>query len=286
MYTSTDKFIDLHTHSMASDGSLSPTELVEAAIKADLAAIALTDHDTVAGQGEFAEAGRRIGFETVPGVELSTDYAGEEVHVVGLFIDPACEALTAQLKVFRDNRDNRNLKMIEKLCETGFDITAEKLYERFPDSVVARPHMARYLVETGQAESVGGVFEKYIGADCPCYVERYKITPMEAVELIHGAGGLAVLAHPCLYKMDRTTLLAMVGEMKAVGLDGIEALYSRNRGSDEVDFKKIAGDFGLLVSGGSDFHGTSKPDISLGSGEGNLAVPYGLLEAMKKKFCA
>ncbi|MCD8299633.1 MAG: PHP domain-containing protein [Clostridiales bacterium] len=278
MKANTERIIDLHTHSTGSDGSLTPTELVQTAREAGLSAIALTDHDSVAGQEEFKTAGERFGVETVPGVELSTEYADEEIHVVGLFTDPGCEALLAQLKVFRDNRDGRNLKMIKKLRETGFGITAEELYARYPDSVVARPHMARYLVETGQAPDVKYVFDNYIADGCPCYVERYKITPMEAVELIREAGGLSILAHPCLYKLPYETLIMMVTEMKAVGLNGIEAVYSRNKPGDEESFRRIATDFGLLLSGGSDFHGASKPDIHLG----DLHVPYGFLEKIKE----
>ncbi len=272
------KTIDLHTHSSCSDGSFSPTELLDEARQAGVSAIALTDHDSVRGIPEILKAGEESELEIIPGVELSTEYGPEEVHVVGLFIDPSNEALLAQLQAFRDNRDNRNLKMIDRLRESGFDITAEDVYERNPGAVIARPHIARYLVETGQADDVQSVFDDYIARGKPCYVERYKITPVEAVKLIHDAGGLAILAHPCLYNLSREELAVLVGEMKEAGLDGIEALYSRNQGSDEADFCRIAEDFDLLVSGGSDFHGASKPDIKIGTGRGDLCIPYLVLE--------
>ncbi len=275
------KQIDLHVHSTGSDGTLSPTALILEAKRLGLSAMALTDHDSVNGVPELVAAGAAHGLETIPGVELSTEYEGTEIHVVGLFIDITNEALLTQLHMFRDNRDNRNLKMVDRLREEGFSITAEALYERNPNTVVARPHIARYLMETGQVKDMQTVFDQYIGDGCICYVDRYKITPMRAVEIIHAAGGLAILAHPCLYKMTRQTMLQMIGEMKAVGLDGIEALYSCNEGDDEATYRQIAADFDLLLSGGSDFHGSNKPHIQLGSGKGNLFVPYELLENMK-----
>lgn len=277
-----DKRIDLHVHSTASDGTLTPSELVQEAVSQKISAIALTDHDSVSGIEEALEAGKKYNVEVVPGVELSTEYKDTEIHVVGLFIDWHNESLLRQLHAFRDNRDNRNLKMIDRLREEGFSITAEAIYERSPDAVIARPHIARYLVDTNQVKDMQTVFDKYIGDGCKCYVDRMKITPMQAVELIHEAGGTAILAHPCLYKMKRKEIEVMVQEMIAAGLDGIEAVYSCNQGSDEKDYKEMAARYGLLVSGGSDFHGSNKPYIKLGTGKGNLSVPYELLEQIKK----
>ncbi len=276
------KTIDLHTHSSCSDGSVPPEDLPAEAKRAGVSAVALCDHDSVRGIAPALKAGEECGMEVIPGVELSTEYGTAEIHVVGLFIDPANEALLASLQAFRDNRDGRNRKMIDRLREAGFDITAEAVYERNPGAVIARPHIARYLVETGQAPDVQSVFDHYIAQGASCYVERYKITPVEGVKLIHEAGGLSILAHPCLYKISREELLALIGEMKDAGLDGIEALYSRNKGTDEADFIRIAGDYDLLLSGGSDFHGASKPDIQIGTGCGDLCIPYKLLDIMKK----
>ena len=271
-----NKTIDLHVHSTASDGTFTPTELVSEAKRCGLSTFALTDHDTVDGVSEALAVGKTSGLEVVPGVELST-----EIHVVGLFIDPTNTELQAELAKFRDNRDNRNLKMVEKLQEEGFQITAEDLYRLNPDTVVARPHIARYLVDSGQVKDLKTVFDKYIGDGCKCYVDRYKITPMQAVSLIHQASGIAILAHPCLYKMKRAELTAMIEELVDAGLNGIEAVYSCNQGSDEKDFREIAEKYQLLLSGGSDFHGANKPYIHLGSGKGNMTVPYEFLEAMK-----
>lgn len=277
-----DKRIDLHVHSTASDGTLTPAELVREAARLGISAIAITDHDSVNGIEEAIEAGKEENVEVVPGVELSTEYMDTEIHVVGLFIDWHNEVLLKQLHDFRDNRDNRNLKMIDRLREEGFSITAEAVYESNPDAVIARPHIARYLVDTDQVKDMQTVFDKYIGDGCRCFVDRMKITPMQAVRLIHEAGGTAILAHPCLYKMKRKEIEAMVREMTAAGLDGIEAVYSCSQGSDEKDYREMADRYGLTISGGSDFHGSNKPYIKLGSGKGNLYVPYEILEKIKK----
>ena len=277
-----NKYIDLHVRSTASDGTFTPAELVREAKCCNLAAIALTDHDSVSGIEEASQAGQELGIEVVPGIELSTEYNETEIHVVGLYIDPQNAALKEQIRAFIDNRDNRNLKMIEKLQEHGFSISAEEIYKQNPDSVVARPHIARYLVDTGQVKDIKTVFNKYIGDGCSCYVDRLKISPMRAVELIHEAGGTAILAHPCLYDFKQKDLLKLIQEMLASGLDGIEAVYSCNQGSDEKDYREIASQYGLLLSGGSDFHGSNKPYIHLGSGKGSLKVPYEFLESIKK----
>ena len=272
--TRESRWIDLHTHTTASDGTFTPDEVVKEAADLGLCAIAITDHDTVDGIREALEAGEKYDITVVPGIELSTEYAGVEIHVVGLFVDPDSKELNAQAKQFREQRDSRNLKMIERLQKYGFDITEEALYERFPDSVVARPHMARFLHETGQAKSVKDVFDKYIGDDCPCYVHRDMITPMEAVGIIHAAGGTAILAHPCLYrKLNGDTFTAMMDDLKESGLDGIEVRYSRNTVKEDRHYQEVADQYGLLYSGGSDFHGTNKPEIKIGSGTGNLFVP-------------
>lgn len=274
--------IDLHVHSTASDGTCTPAQLVQLAHRAGLCAFALTDHDCTDGIEEALNAAEGSGLEVIPGVELSTEYNGHEIHVVGLYIDRTNAALCRQLKEFRECRDGRNLKMAEKLHEKGFDISAEALYKAFPDCVLTRAHISRYLVNTGQVSSISEVFDKYIGEGCCCYVERMKVSPVEAVRLIHHAKGTAVLAHPCLYrKMSREELMQMITEMKEAGLDAIEALYSCSTPQEEQYFCSVAEQFDLLLSGGSDFHGSNKPDIHLGTGKGSLHVPYSLLEKIK-----
>ncbi len=276
------KYIDLHVHSTASDGTYAPSALVDLAIRKQLSAIAITDHDSIGGIKEAQEAALHTDLEVIPGVELSTESEGCEIHVVGLYIDPEHPALKKQLFDFRNCRDNRNVLMAERLAQEGFDITYEALTESFPDCVLTRAHIARYLLNTGQVKSLSEVFDKYIGDGCKCYVDRPKISPMEAVALIHQAGGLAFLAHPCLYKRKRQELLHLLDDMQNAGLDGIEAIYSCNQGSDEKDFCQLACQRGLLISGGSDFHGINKPYIKLGTGKGNLKVSYDLLKRIKQ----
>lgn len=277
------RIIDLHVHSSASDGTFTPTELVAEAKRAGLSAFALTDHDTTDGIAEATGAARAADIELIPGVELSTEYEGTEVHVVGLYIDVENAALQKQMEDFRQSRDNRNVYMLEKLRAEGFDITQEALEAMFPDAVITRAHIARYLLDKGYIPDMKTAFSEYIGDGCRCYVERPKVTPTDAVDYIVAAGGTPILAHPVMYHMERPQLLRMIREMKAHGLVGIEAIYSENTPADEQIYKTLAREEGLLISGGSDFHGTNKPDIRLGIGRGKLYIPYSVLEKIKNE---
>lgn len=273
--------VDLHVHSSASDGTFTPSALLAEAKKSGLSAIALTDHDTMDGIEEASAAADSLGIELVPGVELSTDYKGREVHVLGFYASPQSRPLQAKLEECRDFRATRNVRMTERLREEGFSITMEQLAEKFPDSVLTRAHIARYLCETGQLPDIRTVFAEYLGEGCRCYIQRPKITPKEAVSLIQNAKGLAVLAHPVLYHLTDEELKQLVCEMKDAGMCGIEAVYSENSKEDDIRMQQLADSFGLLVSGGSDFHGKNKPDIRLGTGKGNLHIPYSRLQALK-----
>jgi len=275
------RIIDLHVHSNASDGTCTPTELVAEASRAGLSAFALTDHDTTDGIEEARTAAQKTGIELIPGVELSTEYEGCEIHVLGLYIDIHDQTLQQQMADFRHSRDNRNVYMLEKLRAEGFDITQEALEEKFPDAVITRAHIARFLLDQGYIPDMKTAFAKYIGDGCPCYVPRPKVTPMDAVSYILAAGGVPILAHPVMYHMERTMLLRMIHEMKAHGLRGIEAIYSENTPADEQIYKELARSEGLLISGGSDFHGTNKPDLYLGTGRGRLYIPYSLLDPIR-----
>lgn len=244
--------------------------------------MALTDHDTMDGIQEAEAAAAKLGIELVPGVEISTEYHGREIHVLGYYVSPEYPRLKAMLEEFRDFRATRNERMVERLREEGFSITMEALVKKFPDSVLTRAHVARYLCETGQLPDIRTVFAEYLGENCRCYIQRPKITPVEAVLLIREAGGLAVLAHPVMYDLAESDLKQMVLEMKEAGMCGIEAIYSENSDEDERKYRELADSFGLLVSGGSDFHGANKPDIQLGVGKGNLHIPYAMLEPFQK----
>ena len=274
--------IDLHVHSTASDGTFTPAELVNEAKKAGLFAFALTDHDTVDGIAEAKAAAKAADIELIPGVELSCDYNGTEIHMVGLFLDESTPKLLEHLQRFRDNRDNRNQKMYQKLSELGFEITEEALREMFPDAVLTRAHVARFLLDKGYIASIAEAFEKYIGDGCPCNIPREKISPQEAVRLIHEAGGKAVLAHPILYHLSDGDLRSLIASCMECGLEGIEAFYSTYQAEDERYICRLAEEYGLALSGGSDFHGRNKPQIKLGSGMGNLSIPSELLERLKQ----
>lgn len=276
------RIIDMHVHSSASDGTFAPSALLAEAKKAGLSAMALTDHDTMDGIEEAAAAAKELGVELVPGVEFSTEYHGHEIHVLGYYVSPEYPRLKAKLEEFRDFRATRNVRMVKRLQEEGFSITMGQLTEKFPDSVLTRAHIARYLCETGQIADIRTAFAEYLGENCRCYIQRPKISPTEAVTLIREAGGLAVLAHPVLCQLSEEELRQLILEMKEAGMCGLEAVYSENSESDERHMRRLAEEFGLLVSGGSDFHGKNKPDIKLGVGKGNLYIPYGFLQAFKE----
>lgn len=276
------RIMDMHVHSSASDGTFSPTALLAEAKKAGLRAMALTDHDTMDGVAEAAKAAKELDIEFIPGAEFSTDYLECEIHVLGYYLSPEYPRLRDKLEEFRNFRATRNIRMVERLQEEGFSISMEQLAEKFPDSVITRAHISTLLVETGQVADKRTVFAEYLGENCRCYIQRPKITPVEAVLLIREAGGLAVLAHPVMYDLAESDLKQMILEMKEAGMCGIEAIYSENSDEDERKYRELADSFGLLVSGGSDFHGANKPDIQLGVGKGNLHIPYAMLEPFQK----
>ncbi len=277
--------IDLHSHSNCSDGTLSVKELMDLAHKKNLAAIALTDHDTVAGLDEASGYVKENypDMELVPGIELSTVEEGKDVHIVGLFIDHNNAAFRSKLKAFVESRENRNKKMCDKLREgAGIPITYEELAGTFPGAVITRAHYAKFLVDRGYVRDRNEVFAKYIGDDCPYYVDREKITPEEGIEYVLAAGGVPVLAHPILCRFSDRRLDAFVKRLTDAGLKGIEAIYSTYSPSEERQVKELAAKYNLLISGGSDFHGSNKPKIDLGTGMGKLFLPESLLEPIKK----
>ena len=284
--------VDLHVHSTCSDGTYTPTQLVDYAIKKGLSAFALTDHDTVDGLEEALQYAQALTLNpptpgihiprVIPGIELSTDLQGQEVHVVGLFIDYHDPEFRSYLQEFLESRYKRNLEMCERLRGCGFSITYESLEERFPEAVLTRAHYARYLLEHGYVKSIKEAFDRYLGDHCPCYVPREKVTPFQAVSLIRRAGGVPVLAHPILYHMSDARLDQLVKDLKAAGLVGIEAIYSTYAPSEERQIRRLAEKYELLPSGGSDFHGENKPGLDLGTGYGRLYVPEEILTALRK----
>ncbi len=283
--------VDLHVHSTCSDGTYTPVRLVDYAREKGLSAFALTDHDTVDGlegamgyAAELRRAGETDVPEVVPGIELSSEYQGKDVHIVGLYINYRDVRFLRYLQDFVASRDTRNEKMCERLREAGIDISYQKLRDAFPDSVITRAHYAGYMLEHGYVRSRAEAFERYVGDRCPYYVPREKITPARAVSLILDADGIPVLAHPILYHMSDSRLDALVGELKAAGLMGIEAMYSTYQTCEERQIRNLAQKYDLLISGGSDFHGENKPGLDLGTGYGKLYVPEEVLDRIKQAY--
>ena len=280
--------VDLHVHSNRSDGSMTPSELVDLAVKKGLSAFALTDHDTVDGIPEALSRARYwsdqgIQLEVIPGIEFSTEYMGKDIHIVGIDIDYEADFFKRYLTDFVNARIERNKKMCKNLQAVGIDISYEKLMEEYPGSVITRAHYARFLHDHGHTSSMKEAFERYVGDHTKYFVPREKVTPVQAVELVLKAGGIPILAHPVIYGLGKTALDTLVSELKAAGLIGIEAVYSTYTPSDERDIKALALKHDLAISGGSDFHGKAKPDIDLAVGRGKLFVHEGILKGLRDK---
>jgi len=276
-------YIDLHVHSNCSDGTLSPTELVVLAKKSGLAAFALTDHDTIKGIPEALEAGKKEGIEVIPGIEFSTEYKGKDIHIVGLDFAYDSEAFLSQLVIFQDSRQLRNQKMINKLREEGgIDITWEKMEASFGKAVWTRAHFGRFLLDNGYIKDISEAFSRYIGDGCPYFLPREKVTPAQAVRLIRETGGIPVLAHPYEYHFTEEEIIELVEMLQGEGLLAIEAYYSTHTAMEESSVLRIARKHGLAISGGSDFHGSNKPTISIGTGHGNLKITYDVWERLQE----
>lgn len=274
--------VDLHTHTTASDGTYTPTQLIEYAVEKGIHTIAVTDHDTVAGLDEAMKAGEHKDIEVVPGIEFSTEYKGRDIHIVGLDIDYHNPSFVEKLAQFVDSRDIRNEKMCERLRDAGVEITMEELKQRFPEAVITRAHFASLMLEKGSIHNREDAFRKYIGDNGPCYVPREKVSPVQAIQLIKEARGIPVLAHPMLYRMQIDEMEKLSSYLAENGLVGIEGLYSTYNYADQTVVRYLAGKYGLVISGGSDFHGANKPYIDLGTGRGNLNVPDEVWENLKQ----
>lgn len=276
------KLIDLHVHSTASDGSMTPKELVDYAIEKELSAFALTDHDNINGISQALEVAKGTDLQVIPGVELSSKYFTNDVHIVGLFIPYDNPEFQKDLSKFQNSRDDRNEKMILKFQEAGFDISMEQLTRKFPGTTIARPHFARYFVEKGYASSIDHAFSQFLGDHTKYFIPKETVSPFDAVQMILKYNGIPILAHPLIYHMGKDELEKLIQALKEVGLMGIEAIYSSNHGNDEAYVRSLAKKYGLLLSGGTDFHGSTKPDIDLGSGYGGLKVPYDFLVQLEE----
>ncbi len=271
------KFIDLHSHSTVSDGSESPTTVVRtAAVDKNLKALALSDHDTVEGLDEaYAEAEKHEGFELIPAIEISAEYGDGTIHILGYFLDRHSPELLAKLKVLQDAREERNPQIIAKLNELGMEITEEEVAEIAGKGVIGRPHIARALINRGHVKNTEEAFDKYLAKNGPAYINKERFSQADSIKMIHDAGGVAVLAHPkYVHGGDLKGVEELIASMAEQGLDGLEVFYSSHNKKEVKWFKELADKYGLIATGGSDFHGVTKPDIEIGTGMGNLKVSY------------
>ncbi len=274
--------LDLHLHTTHSDGSLPPAEVVRLAHKANVRALAITDHDILTGLPEAMETGQALAIEVVPGVEISSRYLDSELHILGYFFDWHDPTFTKHLANLRASRHARNPQIIQKLNDLGLAITYDEVIEKARTESIGRPHIAQVMVEKGYVRSPKEAFERYLAGGKPAYVPRELPTPETAIHWIRAAKGVPVLAHPMWAPVSGTALIDLLKSLKDAGLVGIEAHYSTHKPKDTGEYLALAEQVGLLPSGGSDFHGITKPDIDVGVGRGDLKVSMALLEPLRE----
>jgi predicted metal-dependent phosphoesterase TrpH len=243
--------------------------------------VAITDHDTVAGVPEAMQTGREAGIEVVPGVEIGVAYTGE-MHILGYYLDPGNRELAAGLALLRRYREERNPRLIRRLQELGFQVALEEVAQLAGGEVIGRPHFAALLVQKGYVADRREAFDRYLREGRLAYIKKDKLTPQQGIGLITKAGGIPVLAHPKYVRSgDRQNLAGLVEELMGYGLKGLEVFYSEHTRQETKIYYDLAVAKGLLMTGGTDFHGKNKPDIEIGRGRGDLAVNYHLLERLK-----
>lgn len=275
-----ERICDLHAHSYHSDGSFSPAQLLRMGQEAGLSALVLCDHNTVAGLPEFMEAAKTSDVEAVPGVELSTEYKGTELHILALFVRPEhYGVITCLMEDFRRRKEQSNMALVEALRGAGMDMDYDRIKQTTRDGFVNRVHIAMEMIEKGYTSSVQEAFKTYLKPG-GYYTPPQRLDAFEAIRFIKSLGAVAVLAHPFL-NLDEAELRAFLPEAVACGLDAMETVYSKYDAETTALAGELAQEYGLLHSGGSDFHGSCKPDISLGTGRGELRIPYEFLEKMK-----
>jgi predicted metal-dependent phosphoesterase TrpH len=281
--------IDLHTHTTASDGRLTPEQLISHAADVGLCAVAITDHDTVDGITPARQYARQIGMPFIPGIEISAEYTAlGTMHILGYFIDETTESFSDALAFLKQARKKRNPLIIERLNHYGIDVTMEDVRQEAGSGQIGRPHLARAIVRKGFASSIPEAFERYIKKGAPCYVNKERFSPQRAIELILKARGIPVIAHPKTLNIDfNREFPRLLSQLKEMGLMGLEAYYYSHSRSEEEYFLGLSRKCAILATGGSDFHGDNKPKVALGKGSGNLLVPravYDFLIAAKEKM--
>ena len=276
------KFVDLHVHSNASDGTFTPSEVVALAAEKGLAAIALTDHDTIDGISEAQAAAAGLPIEIIPGIELSCVYQGEEIHILGLYVDPTDREFVSETDALKEIRKKRNEEIIRRFQNAGISITLEEVMAGNPDTVITRAHFARILLEKGYVKNMDQAFKKYLDYSGPYCPRKEKITPEHAMKILTSCKASPVLAHPYQYHLGDKKTEELVRYLKELGLHGLEVYHSSNNQYESGKLKKLAIQYDLFPTGGSDFHGSNKPDISLGAGRGGLRISVLLLDDIKR----
>lgn len=268
-----DKFADLHIHSWFSDGQYSPSDIVKMAKEIGFSAISLTDHDTMRGVNQAVQMGDELGIEVIPGVEISTVFNGDEVHILAYMCDPENIKLKEKLNTMQLARKERIKKMVLKLRELNFDISYEEVSAAAGSGSIGRPHIARVLLEKGYVRTISEAFKDLLTPGCPAYIARYNITPKEAIELILQAEGVPIIAHPGLLKDD-----SIIPELIGYGLRGIEVWHPDHKKNTRKKYRDLAYKHGVLLTGGSDWHGKNKAaKFKLG----NIKLDYEYVEKLK-----
>ena len=273
---------DLHTHSTFSDGSCSPKELLETAKAAGLVAVALTDHNTVDGLKTFLTDGKNYGIEAVAGVEISCDYNGKKLHVLALFIENRLSEMQKFLEISKSRKEESNKLLAENLVNKGYKVDYEQIKLQTVGSI-NRVHFANELIKKGYIKTVKEGFDTVLSENAGFYLPPKRLTVFEVIDFIKTINAISVLAHPLL-NLTKEELIEFLPEAKQMGLKAIETRYSKYSIAEQEFCTRLAKDFGLLESGGSDFHGANKPDIKIGVGQGGLQVPYKFLEAIKNSI--
>jgi hypothetical protein len=267
------KFADLHLHSVFSDGTSTPEELIEQARKSGLSTISIVDHDTVLALDPADAAGKEKNIEVLSGIELTAEYEGLEIHILGYLIDYKNKQLLDKLEFLKKNRIERIYKIVDKLKEQDIEIKPETIFGLSSQGTIGRLHVARTMVKQGVVSSVFEAFQKYIGDKCPAYVLNFKLSPQESIELIKSVGGIPVLAHPYILNRDD-----LIPKFLDFGLMGLEAYYIEHSRAMINSYLGLAKRYNLLVTGGSDYHGYAKPEVMMGAAK----IPYELVEKLKE----
>ena len=281
--------IDLHIHSTASDGTLSPVEILRLAEKLDLGAISITDHDTLKGSRDLLEAAGSSAVRVLTGIEISTIppalYAvAGSFHILGYGIRLNDPVLNQTLETLQHARENRNPLIISRLNAMGLDITLEEVIQASGEAQIGRPHIAQLMIKKGFVRTFDEAFDVYLGFNKPAYVDKYRLDCQKAIEMITEAGGIPVLAHPFLLRIsDNSRLESLVATLKEMGLQGIEVYYPEHSSENVEFYSRLALSHDLAITGGTDFHGAIKPDIQLGYGKGDFFVPYSVYDLLLKR---